>query len=1227
MKKLAILLGLIGPFVGWAGDYQWKGGASGQWSEPSNWNPAGTPGAGDAAIFAASVEITDGFAVGAGTLTVNVAADKELSLKGVVSGAGALAKTGGGAISLYGDNTFAGGFSAGDAAGAKVTISYHGSSYAANSSGGLVGIWHSNALGSGAATVNASLYVAGGLAVTTAVTKGWGDGPLIIRGSGDVSFEKAFTAAASLAISGSGSSNTLRFRKPFVASVANVWISHSGGGMNLVFEDNCTGAVALSLADGSADFYGTENVFSTLRVATPTRFHKENSLTAAAVSFTKSGGWLDLCGCDQTVDAPVSDSDGLSNYGVRSDTLAQLKLVGNNARLDGFRGVFSGCAGFHWSRGGYSPAFDGGIHTTHGVFSVEGTSSITLKNGASFTALGKLDLQQSNGTISMTSTSGDLVVNELVCAYQWCGIRFADGGGKIRCRTFNYNGADMPDGTYKKDGSSGYVAPVADPNGGIIVDSKMANRFVGATGGDWSDADNWWFGAAPAAGEPAVLDGVGVRLTDATPVLGNVTLKGATLTMSGWDTALNAADVVLSAGSTVTTPGAFAADADKSRVLISCANLMVASGASIDVNKKGWSCGLPSGTATKANGFGPGAGTLDFGAAHGGPGGKNPDANEGSTARPAVYGSAAEPVEPGSGGYQDLGTTGNVNTGTHGGGAVRIVATGTVTVNGSILANGGSVLSAGTSNLSDRRDTAGSGGSVWITCAKFAGNGGVIEANGGDGSEPCFPKWTWRTKNLAKPAGGGRIAIVYGDGQQAGDLVGMTISARAGLYTGTSGYFTGSTTQSGKALPLADQSKFRNNAELGSIWFSDGKLVTATLGSGLSGQVVNPVGYATEDDVVFTDGWVRFGGEGVAVSVGGDLTVSGDIARLEIGGGTYTVCDQAVSMAGISAGATTVSLTVGGNLLVGDGARLDIRSAETNLTSTFGATVAVDGDFTVGAKATVAPWSDLFTGGSVSFAVGGGFTVAEEGVFTADGLGFAAQGATGDPAFGPGRGSLTAAGGYGGKGGIGYNKGAQMTGSAAAPYGDEQHPMLAGSGAGFYSYGFGGNGGGVVYVTAQGDILVNGRVSANGAQGVGADEDWNWKYSAWQPSGSGGSVYLYGKTFSGTGVIQANGGDGRQLILSDTGLQAVGRGGGGRVAIWAGATSGERLKVRKASSVAELSGGFSGSCQATTGAVSFRYDASEETKTAATPACTAGQAGTVCFCTVKERQGVLLIVR
>ncbi|WP_413585216.1 hypothetical protein [Bdellovibrio sp. HCB274] len=104
-----------------------------------------------------------------------------------------------------------------------------------------------------------------------------------------------------------------------------------------------------------------------------------------------------------------------------------------------------------------------------------------------------------------------------------------------------------------------------------------------------------------------------------------------------------------------------------------------------------------------------------------------------------TYGSTLEPQDTGSGG----GVPATIYSfGGEGGGAIKLVATGTITINGPIDADGmPAQVSAGTG-----KPAGGSGGSVWIVAGNVAGNG-TIQAVGGTG--------------VGGAGGGGRIAIHY----------------------------------------------------------------------------------------------------------------------------------------------------------------------------------------------------------------------------------------------------------------------------------------------------------------------------------------------------------------------------------------------------------------------------------------------------------------------------------
>ncbi len=146
-----------------------------------------------------------------------------------------------------------------------------------------------------------------------------------------------------------------------------------------------------------------------------------------------------------------------------------------------------------------------------------------------------------------------------------------------------------------------------------------------------------------------------------------------------------------------------------------------------------------SGWRTYDNGyFGLGVARANGGgASYGGMGGSNANGNE-WLAGP-TFGYAKAPYWPGSAG----GRAGN--DGGHGGGLLRLHATGDVILNGTINVNG-----QGWWSNSSRGG--GSGGGVWITCANFIpGANAKITAKGGGHSIAASPA-----------GGGGRVAVAAG---------------------------------------------------------------------------------------------------------------------------------------------------------------------------------------------------------------------------------------------------------------------------------------------------------------------------------------------------------------------------------------------------------------------------------------------------------------------------------
>ena len=144
-----------------------------------------------------------------------------------------------------------------------------------------------------------------------------------------------------------------------------------------------------------------------------------------------------------------------------------------------------------------------------------------------------------------------------------------------------------------------------------------------------------------------------------------------------------------------------------------------------------------------------GRGANYAGASHGGIGSPG---NGAARDVAATYGDTHAPTTPGSGGTR-------TESDESGGGVVRIVAAGAVTIDGVIDTD------ALDSNYSHARG--GSGGSIYITCSTFRGSGGILTAEGGRGNRS------------GGSGGGGRIAVHYDvTAQSAVPLPGVTFSVR-----------------------------------------------------------------------------------------------------------------------------------------------------------------------------------------------------------------------------------------------------------------------------------------------------------------------------------------------------------------------------------------------------------------------------------------------------------------
>ncbi len=212
----------------------------------------------------------------------------------------------------------------------------------------------------------------------------------------------------------------------------------------------------------------------------------------------------------------------------------------------------------------------------------------------------------------------------------------------------------------------------------------------------------------------------------------------------------------------VATNGVVSHATGETNLFVTVSNLLVDSGGRVSVDGKGFS-------GTDGKGAGPGGGEgqrwVDWigggGGGYGGVGGNSSSGHKGGVA----YGTLAEPTDWGSAGGAASQTQGSA-----GGGAMRLIVSDTLRVNGQITANGingiaGSYGSGG----------GGSGGSIWITTRTLEGSGS-INANGGAGGDG--------PRGKGGGGGGGRVAVYLETNLFTGVL---TTVAGWGYQSGTNG--------------------------------------------------------------------------------------------------------------------------------------------------------------------------------------------------------------------------------------------------------------------------------------------------------------------------------------------------------------------------------------------------------------------------------------------------------
>jgi len=522
----------------------------------------------------------------------------------------------------------------------------------------------------------------------------------------------------------------------------------------------------------------------------------------------------------------------------------------------------------------------------------------------------------------------------------------------------------------------------------------------GGDGTSWNDPLNWGGDALPGPTDDAVIqvDGAlaSVQITSNVTVntinsTEDVSVQGATLTVG----TLAVDSLSVGAGSVLTAPQGITVS------VTAAEDVSVDAASTISADGMGY-----------GSGAGPGAGQSDWnagsGGGYGGAGGASYNRAGGGS-----YGSTTEPVDLGSGGG------GAIGQGGAGGGAMRLTVGGTLSLEGSITANG---LPGGV-GWSNYGGGGGSGGSIYLATGTLTG-GGAIMANGGAGYDAS-----------SGGGGGGRVAVYYGSSSLTGT---MTARGGSGNQAGGAGtVLTRSSSQAGGQITVDNGGN--QGAVTPLIWA--GPFDGLTVANGGVAYIQTAMKVGTLD--------VKSGGQ-LSHDAGQkefDLTVTGD-AMVEKGGTISADGMGYGSGAGPGAGQSDWNAGSGGGYGGAGGASYNRAGGGSYGSTTEPVDLGSGGGGAIGQGGA--------GGGAMRLTVGG--TLSLEGSITANGL--------------PGGVGWSNYGGGGGSGGSIYLTAGTLTGGGA---------IMANGGAG-YDASSGGGGGGRVAVY-YGSSTFTGTMMAYGGNG------------------------------------------------------------------------------------------------------------------------------------------------
>lgn len=314
-------------------------------------------------------------------------------------------------------------------------------------------------------------------------------------------------------------------------------------------------------------------------------------------------------------------------------------------------------------------------------------------------------------------------------------------------------------------------------------------------------------------------------------------------------------------------------------------DLTIETGAAINLDGKGYPVGEEAGP-----GAGDSIGCCGGGGAYGGNGGVSGSGAAGGHA----YGSILEPTDLGSSGGGGDGSASRQRS--PGGGAVRLIVGGTLSVDGTLTANGGGAWY--------NNQGGAAGGSIWVTAGKLAGQG-TIAANGGGG------EWV-----DGGSGSGGRIALYLGDDQFAGTLTarggggGSQVGGAGTIYTRLAGETVGRVLvengdRSGALTPLVTPEAYNLRIAAQARAYGEEQLVLQNLEVATNAVLTHLKGDGGVKVVALGDASVggRVYADGLGYPVGGDPGPGVGGSGSWAGGGAGHGGDGAVSASGAPGGA------------------------------------------------------------------------------------------------------------------------------------------------------------------------------------------------------------------------------------------------------------------------------------------------------------------------------------